>query len=242
MFGGCSVVVAIFHFATGIHELNCGLVALGNGDVVLGANIPKRGNIKLGSCDPAKALAKGVVRVDDIPMAGRVWHIHGTFGPIVVPLGHLDERKCCEDKAKESAQHGFLSILHNCNTVGAFGLGSLVSSHGMDALNWLVLMVLGSSRCLWMWRKDQVSRYGWRCALPSLAGCDGVGSPGCFGDGRLDWAMDGPLGAVSENGGGPRGAWRSSALRGSKCCLCSFGPRPGFWLRQPFFLAPNPKQ
>ena len=194
MFGGCSVVVSILHFAAGIHELNRGLVALGNGDVVLGANIPKGGNIKLGSGDPAKALAKGVVRVDDIPMAGRVWHIHGTFRPIVVPLGHLDERKCCEDKAKESTQHGFSSILHNCNTVGAFGVGSLVSSHGMDALNWLVFMVLGSSRRLLMLLKGQVSRQGWRCALPSLAGCDGVGSPGCFGDGSLGWAMDGPLG------------------------------------------------
>jgi hypothetical protein len=44
-------------------------------------------------------------------------------------LGHLDEGKCCEEKAKERAQHGFLSILHNCNTVGGFGLGSFVSSH-----------------------------------------------------------------------------------------------------------------
>ena len=115
-FNRYSVIITILHFAAGIHELNCGLVALGNGDVVLGANIPKRGNIELGGCDPAKALAKGVVRVDDIPMAGRVWHIHGTFGPIVVPLGYLDEGKCCKDKTKEGAQHGFLSILHNCIT------------------------------------------------------------------------------------------------------------------------------
>jgi len=49
----------------------------------------------------------------------------------------------------------------------------------MDALSWPVLMVLGSSRRLWMRRKGQVSRQGWRCVLPSLAGCDGVGSPGC---------------------------------------------------------------
>ena len=116
MFCGGSVVVAVFHFAAGIHEFNRGLVALGNGDVVLGANIPQRGNIELGSGDPAKALAKGVVWVDDIPMAGRVWHTHGTFGPIVVPLGDLDEGKCCKDKTKESAQHGFLANLHNCTT------------------------------------------------------------------------------------------------------------------------------
>ena len=73
----------------------------------------------------------------------------------------------------------------------------------MDALSWSVLMLLGSSHCLWMWHKGQVSRQGWRCALPSLAGCDGVASPGCCGDGSLGWAMDGPLGAVSENVGGP---------------------------------------
>ena len=123
-FNRYSVIITILHFAAGIHELNCGLVALGNGDVVLGANIPKGGNIELGGCDPAKALAKGVVRVDDIPMAGRVWHIHGTFGPIVVPLGYLDEGKCCKDKTEEGAQHGFLSILHNCIT-GGLGLGCL---------------------------------------------------------------------------------------------------------------------
>jgi hypothetical protein len=44
-------------------------------------------------------------------------------------LGYLNEGKCCEEKAKESAQHGLLSILHNCITVRALGLGSFVSSH-----------------------------------------------------------------------------------------------------------------
>ena len=96
---------------------------------MLGANIPERGNIELWSRDPAKALAKGVVRVDDIPMAGRVGHTNGTFGPIVVPLGHLDEGKCCEEKAKERAQHGVLLNLHNCSTGRAFGSGSFVPSH-----------------------------------------------------------------------------------------------------------------
>jgi hypothetical protein len=31
-------------------------------------------------------------------------------------LGDLDEGKCCKDKTKESAQHGFLANLHNCIT------------------------------------------------------------------------------------------------------------------------------
>ena len=35
----------------------------------------------------------------------------------------------------------------------------------------------------------------------SLPGCDGVGSPCCFGNGRLGGVMVGPLGAVSETGG-----------------------------------------
>jgi hypothetical protein len=65
-------------------------------------------------------------------------------------------------------------------------------------------MVLGSSLRLWMRRNGQFSRQGWRCALPSLAGCDGVGSPGCCGDGSPDgtWAGLWGLSLKTEEGQG----------------------------------------
>ena len=99
------VVVAVGHIRTGVHPGHGRSVALGFGGLPLQRNVAHSLRIKPGRCDPAKALAKGVVGINHIPVAGGVRHVHRTLFPIDIPLGHLNEVEHCEQCPKDAQQH-----------------------------------------------------------------------------------------------------------------------------------------
>jgi hypothetical protein len=58
---------------------------------MLQANVSKGIEVKCWSRDPAEAFAKGVVWINDVPMAGRIGYGYRAFRPIHIPLGNLNE-------------------------------------------------------------------------------------------------------------------------------------------------------
>ena len=80
-------------------------MSLRHGDLVLNADVPQSGNIKLWSGDPTETLSKGVVGVHYIPMAGSVWNGDGALRPVVVPLRHLNEGQGSEEEPEETSEH-----------------------------------------------------------------------------------------------------------------------------------------
>jgi len=75
------------------------------GDLVLNADVPQGGDIKLRSSDPTESLAKGVVRIDHIQMAGGIGNGNRALRPIVIPLRHLNKGEGSEEEPKETREH-----------------------------------------------------------------------------------------------------------------------------------------
>ena len=65
-------VVVVLDRGGGVHNLRGGLVTLCHVDLVLNADVPQGGNIKLRSSDPNESLARGVVRVFILRIASHV--------------------------------------------------------------------------------------------------------------------------------------------------------------------------
>ena len=102
---GPSVVVPILDAGCGIHQFHGGLITLCHGHFVLNANVPQGGDIILRSSDPTEPLAKGVVGVDHIPVTSGIWNEDGALGPVVVPLGDLNEGEHREQDTKKTCDH-----------------------------------------------------------------------------------------------------------------------------------------
>ena len=130
-FNRYSVIITILHFAAGIHELNCGLVALGNGDVVLGANIPKGGNIELGAVIQLKPLPKVLSGLTTYQWQA----VSGTLTEhLVQSLSHWGtwtKESAAKTKLKRARSTGFYQFFTIVSRVG-LGLGCL----GFKPLEW----------------------------------------------------------------------------------------------------------
>jgi hypothetical protein len=100
-----SIIVTIFDVGIGIHEFYGRLMTLRNCIFVLNANAPEGFYIVTWGCNPAKALAKGVVRIHNIPMTRGVRHRDGAFGPVVIPLRNLDKRQHREQETEDCGKH-----------------------------------------------------------------------------------------------------------------------------------------
>ena len=57
------------------------------------------------SSDPTEPLAKGVVGVDHIPVTSGIWNEDGALGPVVVPLGDLNEGEHREQDTQKTCDH-----------------------------------------------------------------------------------------------------------------------------------------
>ena len=90
---------------------------LRHGDFVLDADVTEGLDIEFGCADPAETLAKRVIRVHHIPMAGGVGHGDGALGPVVVPLRHLNKRHDGKQNTKETGEHEGFTFL---NILGGF--------------------------------------------------------------------------------------------------------------------------
>ena len=92
---------------------------LRHGDFVLDADVTEGLDIEFGCGDPAEALAKRVIGVHHIPMAGGVGHGNGALGLVVVPLRHLNKRHDGKQHTKETGEHGGFTFL---NILGGFAV------------------------------------------------------------------------------------------------------------------------
>jgi hypothetical protein len=100
-----SIIITILDVGIGIHEFYCRLMTLRNRIFVLNANASEGLYIVTWCCNPAEALAKGVVRIHNIPMTRGVRHRDGAFGPVVIPLRNLDKRQHREQETEECGKH-----------------------------------------------------------------------------------------------------------------------------------------
>ena len=106
-------------------------MTLSNCIFVLNADASEGLYIVAWSCNPAKALSEGVVGVHDIPMTCGVRHRDGTFGPVVIPLGHLDKRQHREQEAKECWKHEAIACLLILTRLAGADGGGAGSPSGM---------------------------------------------------------------------------------------------------------------
>lgn len=67
------------------------MIAFGNGEFVLNANVSEGVDVEFRGGDPAEAFAKRVVWIHNVPVTGRVGNGNRALGPVIVPLGDLNE-------------------------------------------------------------------------------------------------------------------------------------------------------
>ena len=85
---------------------------LRHGYFVLDADVAECLDVEFRCSDPTETLAKGVVGIHHIPMAGGVGDGNGALGPVVVPLRHLNEGQSSEQQAKQTGEHAAFTFLH----------------------------------------------------------------------------------------------------------------------------------
>lgn len=100
-----SVIIPVLDLGACIHEFNRRLKTLRNSDVVLHADVPEGRYIVFRCSDPTETLAKRVVSIHDIPVAGRIRNSHGALGPIVIPLRNLYKGQSKQQKTKQAGNH-----------------------------------------------------------------------------------------------------------------------------------------
>jgi hypothetical protein len=115
-----SVVVPVLESRGRIHQFHRGLMPLRHGHFVLDADVAQCLDVELRRGDPTETLTKGVVGIHHIPMAGSVGHGNGALGPVVVPLRHLNKRKCREKETKQTGEHAAFTCLNILGGIWVF--------------------------------------------------------------------------------------------------------------------------
>lgn len=85
-------------------------MTLRQGHFVLDADVTECLDIEFRCGDPTEPLAKGVVRIHHIPMAGGVGHGDGALGPVVVPLRHLNKGQDSKKNPEHTRDHDSIYI------------------------------------------------------------------------------------------------------------------------------------
>jgi hypothetical protein len=100
-----SVVVAVFDRGGRVHLLHGGLVTLYHGDLVLNADVPKGGDIKLMSGDPTETFAKGVDRVFILRTVGLVVTVFSNLSCGPLPIRSANKNKIHCDRDMRQPKH-----------------------------------------------------------------------------------------------------------------------------------------
>ena len=95
---------------------------LRHGHFVLDTDVAECLDVEFRCGDPTETLAKGVVGIHYIPMAGSVGHGHGAFGPVVIPLRHLNKGQGGEEESKQTGEHAAFTFLNILGGIWVFPL------------------------------------------------------------------------------------------------------------------------
>ena len=96
---------------------------------MLSTNIPQGSHVKFRSRDPTEPLAESVVGIHHVPVTSGVRNRNRAFGPVVVPLGHLNEGQHGKQDSKKTLDHWIVAI---SNSIADFGVSCAISLE-MDA-------------------------------------------------------------------------------------------------------------
>ena len=95
---------------------------LRHGHFVLDADVTECLDVEFRCGDPTETLAKGVVGIHHIPMAGSVGDGDGAFGPVVIPLRHLNKGQGGEEESKQTGEHAAFTFLNILGGIWVFPL------------------------------------------------------------------------------------------------------------------------